>query len=464
MKSPDTYDLYDITGCLNMQLGRETLSLARAIGVKKGDVVSLVGGGGKTSTMNLLAGELYNMGMSVIMTTTTHIFPPEDEPLLLSGDIREIEEALSDHRLLVLASSCEKEKLKGIDPLLPGKLRKFADIVIVEADGSRNKPFKAPKETEPVIPPSSSVVIPVVGVDAAYKPLSEEWTHRTEKITEITGLLPGETITPDIIAKTILNPMGGMKGVPENAVFVPLINKADTHRDMDIAREISHCLFKRGIKKTIITSHEGRGYIKPYPAGGFVSAVILAAGGSRRMGRPKQELKIGDKTLAEMVIENVLSSIADEIILVTHPGLPLFDRNKYPYIKNVVNEYWETGQSSSMKAGLKAVHPKSNAVMFFMADQPMVEAGIINDLIMTFYESKQHIVAPRYKGKNGSPVLFDRELFSELLAVEGDKGGRDLLKRHAVEYVDIDSTLTGMDVDTPEEYGRLKEIIHSREK
>lgn len=447
-----------------MQPNTGALSLARAIGVKKGDVVSLVGGGGKTSTMHLLACELYNMGMSVIITTTTHIFPPEDEHLLLSGDIREIEEALKNHRLLVLASSYEKEKLKGIVPRLAGELKKLADIVIVEADGSRNKPFKAPKENEPVIPPSSTVVIPVVGVDAAYKPLSEEWTHRTEKITEITGLLPGETITPDIIAETILHPMGGMKGVPENAVFVPLINKADTHKDREIAGEISHCLFDRGIKKTIITSHKDRVYIKPCLADGFVSAVILAAGGSRRMGRPKQELKIGDKTLADMVIENIRASIADEIILVIQPGLPLLNKDKHSCIKSVINEYWETGQSSSMKAGLKAVNPKSSAVLFFMADQPMVDAGIINSLIMTFHEYKQPIVAPRYKGKNGSPVLFSRDLFSELLAVEGDKGGRDLLKRHAVEYIDIDSSLAGMDVDTPEEYGRLKEIIGSQEK
>ena len=442
-----------------MKLYNNPLTLARSIGIQTGDVISFTGGGGKTSNMFLLAGELRKKGMSVIVTTTTHIFPPHEYPLLLSGDVHSIEKRLRRDRLLVLADSFEKEKLKGIDPLLAGELMRFADVVLVEADGSRNRPFKAPKENEPVIPPSSTIVLPVVGVEAAYKPLSEKWTHRTEKISAITGLLPGEIITPDIIAKTLLHPLGGMKGVPEGADFIPLINKADTPGDLSTARKISNYLFKGGVKKTIVTSHKGKVSIKPCFAHGFVSAVILAAGGSRRMGKPKQELKIGGKSLAGIVIDNVLASIVDEIILVTQPGLPLTDEIISPDIKRVVNQEWKTGQSSSMKAGLEALDPESDAVMFFMADQPMVDAGIINDLLMTYHESDKPIVAPLYNGKKGSPVLFNRNLFDELKAVEGDKGGRDLLKSHPVEYVDIESPLAGMDVDTPEEYKRLKEMM-----
>ena len=440
------------------------LSLARSIGVKPGDIISFTGGGGKTSSMYHLAGELYGSGMSVIITTTTHIFPPEKEPLLLSGDIREIEDALKKDRLLVLADSYEKEKLKGIDPRLAGGLIKVADVVLVEADGSRNLPFKAPKDNEPVIPPSSTIVLPVVGVEAAYKPLSGKWTHRTDKISEITGLLPGETITPDIIAKTLLHPLGGKKGVPGDAAFIPLINKADTVKDINIAREISHCLFSGGIKKTIITSHRDKVFIKPCLADGYVSAVILAAGGSSRMGKPKQELKIGGKTLANLVIDNVSSSIADEIILVTQPGLPLINEDLFPDIKRVVNQDWQTGQSSSMKAGLDAVNPESDAAMFFMADQPMIDTWVINDLIMSFYESDRPIVAPLYNCKKGSPVLFSRTLFGELKNIEGDRGGRDLLYKYPVQYVDIDSPLAGMDVDTPEEFRRLKDMMDIPEK
>ncbi len=436
-----------------------SLTLARAIGVKKGDVISLVGGGGKTSTMFLLAHELHAIGMSVIITTTTHIFPPEKEHLLFSTDIREIAESLNRHRLIVLAGSYDKEKLKGIDPMLAGELKRFANVIIVEADGSRNKPFKAPREDEPVIPQSSTIVIPVVGAEVSYKPLTEEWTHRTERISEITGLKPREIITPEIIAKTLLHPLGGMKGVPSSAVFIPLINKADTRDDIRTAREISFCLFDGGVKKTIITSYKYRTFIKPFPCNGHVTAIILAAGGSSRMGKPKQLLEIGGKTLVSIVIKNILASIIDEIIIVTQPDLPLIEDNEYPEIKRIVNKDWQTGQSSSMKAGLNAVDEKTDAVMFFMADQPMVDEGIINRLITAFQETEKPIISPLYNGKKGAPVIFKRRLFDELNLIQGDRGGRDLLEVYPVEYMNIDMSLAAMDVDTPEEYDKLRGMV-----
>ena len=445
-----------------MELYKNPLTLVRALGIKRGDIVSLVGGGGKTTTMYHVADELVKSGLKVIVTTTTHIFPPDESyPCLLTRDINELKEALKENSLIVLADRIGKVKLEGIDPLWVKDLIKIADVILIEADGSRNLPFKAPDDHEPVVPPSSTIVIPVVGTDAVNKPLTEEWVHRPHKVSEITGMRSGELITPVIIAKALLHPMGGMKGVPEGADFIPLINKADSRDEQNIAMEISRCLWDGGVKKTIITSHRrDETFIKPCYRDKYVSAVILAAGGSSRMGRPKQELKIGDKTLADIVIENIHNSIADEIILVTQPGLPLIDESMYPEIKKVVNMEWETGQSSSMKAGLEVVDPESDAAMFFMADQPMVNTDIINNLILNFFENDKPVIAPRYNGKNGSPVLFNRGLFDELKTVEGDKGGRDLLKSHPVESVDIDSPLAGMDADTPEEYERLKEMIN----
>ncbi len=442
-----------------MESYKNPLTLARAIGIKSGDVVSLVGGGGKTTTMYHIADELVKSGLKVIITTTTHIFPPDESyTCLLTKDIDEVKKALKENNPIVLADRMGKVKLEGIDPLWVKDLIKIADVILIEADGSRNLPFKAPEEHEPVISPASTIVIPIVGADAPYKPLSEDTAHRPHKISELTGLKQGENITPEVIAKTLLHPQGGMKDVPETVRFIPLVNKADDRDEVNIGLDISRHLFKGGVKKTVITSHRrDETFIKPCMPDGFVSAVILAAGGSSRMGRPKQKLKIGNKTLANIVIENIRNSIVDEIILVTQPGLPLIDENVYPDIKRITNREWQTGQSSSMKAGLGAVSKASDAAIFFMADQPMVTSKIINDLLMTFYETGKPIVAPLYKGKKGAPVLFNKGMFAELRVINGDKGGRDLLERYPVEYVDIDSPLAGMDVDTPEEYERLKE-------
>jgi molybdenum cofactor cytidylyltransferase len=443
-----------------MNKENKALSISSAIGIKSGDIISLVGGGGKTTTMYYLAGELVKSGLKVIITTTTHIFPPDDSyTLLLTKDPNDLERTFKYVNPVVLADSHDKEKLKGLDPLLVPEMSRLADVTIVEADGSRSRPFKAPHDHEPVIPPSSTIVIPVVGAEAAYKPLTEEWTHRTEKITEITGLKEGEIITPEIIAKTLLHPMGGMKGVPKDAAFIPLINKADTRADIRAAREISFCLFDGGVNKTIITSHKERTFIKPFPCNGHVTAIILAAGGSSRMGKPKQLLEIGGKTLVSIVIEYILASIIDDIIIVTQPDLPLINDNEYPEVKRVVNKEWQRGQSSSMKAGLSAVDQKTEAVMFFMADQPMVDKGVINRLIISFQETGKPIISPLYNGKKGAPVIFKRRLFDELNLIQGDRGGRDLLEVYPVEYVNIEMPLAAMDVDTPEEYEKLMGMV-----
>lgn len=442
------------------------LSLSRAFGIKSGDIVSLVGGGGKTTTMYYIAGELAKEGLKVIVTTTTHIFPPEiTYTYLLTKDINEVKEALKESNLIVLADSMETVKLHGIDPLWVKDLKDIADVILVEADGSRNLPFKAPDDHEPVVPQSSTIVIPVVGADAAFKPLSEEWAHRPDRISEITGLKPGEPVTPEIIAKTVLHPMGGMKGVPANAAFIPLINKADSQNEVDIAMEISHCLFQGGVNKVIITSHRRDNvFIKPCMQEKIVSAVILAAGASSRMGKQKLELEIGGKNLATIVLENVEASAANEIILVTKPDHVLFDDLEHHGIKSVINEKWQTGQSSSMKAGLDAINSEAEAVIFLMADQPMVTPEIINKLLMTFYETDKPIVAPRYNGKKGAPVVFKKSMFEELRMIEGDRGGRDLLDKYPVEFVEIDSPIAGVDVDTPEDYDRLMEMINVHPK
>lgn len=448
-----------------MKTDQSPISLSRVTGIKKGDVVSLVGGGGKTATMYLLAHELAGQGRRVIVTTTTNIMPP-DPPLncLISNATRDVEKALQAEDIIVLADSLDPDngKLTGIDPLWIKELIKISDNIIIEADGSRNLPFKAPEDHEPVIPLLSTVILPVAGIEAVHKPLTPDWFHRANKITELTGIKQGEIVTPEIIAKTIVHPLGGMKGVPEKACFIPLFNKADTLKEIEIAREVSKHLFNRGINKTIVTSHKKSPvYIKPLIPDGFVSAVILAAGDSRRMGKPKLELEIDGLNLVERTIKNVVSSIVDEIILVTKPGYLPVDVSKYPHIKVVENEKWETGQSSSMKAGLSEITTGSDGALFLMADQPMVFTSIINALIISFLETEKSITAPLYNKRRGAPVLFSKPMFKELLTIEGDKGGRGLLDRHPVNYVDIDSSGASIDVDTPEDYLKLKELIES---
>lgn len=440
-----------------------SLFLSKAVGISLGDVVSLVGGGGKTSAMFLLAKELSAYGLRVIITTTTHIFPPETPFItVFETEIKRIKKELDKNRLIVLADRYEGDRLKGIDPSSVKELREITDVILVEADGANRRSFKAPLDHEPVIPPSSTIVLPVAGLDIVGKTLSSENCHRPKRIGEIMNINIGDIITYHIVARTILHRRGGMKDVPGKARIVPILNKADSPDEITIAQKIVKELTKGGIKRSVITSLKfDPPFITPGGENCNITAVIMAAGASTRMGKPKLDLKIKDRSLIQIILDSTTASLVDEIILVTRPGFELVKESLYPNLKIVENELWKTGQSSSMKKGLEHVKSGMDAVIFLMADQPFVSTEIINELLLRYYNTGSCLVAPLYKGKRGSPVVFDRSLFQELFAIEGDKGGKELLDNFPVEYVEFNSSLPGMDIDTPEDYERIKDLVEN---
>ena len=120
----------------------------------------------------------------------------------------------------------------------------------------------------------------------------------------------------------------------------------------------------------------------------------------------------------------------------------------------VVNESWAEGMSSSMRAGLRALRHDVQAVLLVLADQPGLATDLLRSLVARYRATGALIVAPFYRGQRGNPVLFDRALFPELLAVQGDRGGRKLIVRYPeqVEQVEVDDPAVIADVDSPEDY------------
>ena len=120
----------------------------------------------------------------------------------------------------------------------------------------------------------------------------------------------------------------------------------------------------------------------------------------------------------------------------------------------IVNDSWAEGLSSSIRAGLRALHPDLQAVLLVLADQPALTTDLLQSLISRYRATGAPIVAPVYRGQRGNPVLFDRALFPELLAVRGDRGGRALLDRYReqVELAAVDDPAVIADVDSPEDY------------
>jgi molybdenum cofactor cytidylyltransferase len=189
-----------------------------------------------------------------------------------------------------------------------------------------------------------------------------------------------------------------------------------------------------------------------------VAAVVLAAGGSVRMGQAKQLLPVNGQPMVRRVTEAVCLAGLDQVVVVVGAyaeevrdalaGLP---------VDTVVNPAWAEGMSTSVQEGLRVLRSEIGAALVVLADQPALVPELIRALVDRYRATGALIVAPFYGGQRGNPVLFDRALFPELLAVQGDRGGRRVIARYRgqVERVLVDDVAVMADIDTRQDYVKI---------
>ena len=199
-----------------------------------------------------------------------------------------------------------------------------------------------------------------------------------------------------------------------------------------------------------------------------VGAVILAAGASTRMGRPKQTLSYRGESLLRRAALAALGAGCRPVVVVTGANAGLSGRELDGLdVREVLNPLWETGMASSIRAGVEGLlraEADVAAAVFMLCDQPHVTAEVVSGLVAAHSATGRPLVASAYGGGFGVPALFGRALFAELARLEGVEGAKQVIKRHTSEAHFLPLTGGEVDVDTPEDYSRLTALGVERER
>jgi molybdenum cofactor cytidylyltransferase len=205
-----------------------------------GNLVAIVGGGGKSSLLFALTAALPGR---VVATTTTRIFRSQLEH---AGEVATLADTSWRAQLdsfastLLVVGGLEGDRAHGVPDSLPGELLAHprVDHVVVEADGSRMRPVKAPAEHEPVVPPDTTCLIAVAGIDALDEAI-DRVAHRPERVSALTGMAPDQRLTPEALAALLTSPEGGLKRLPDRARAMLFINKVESDEARDAARAVA---------------------------------------------------------------------------------------------------------------------------------------------------------------------------------------------------------------------------------
>lgn len=436
--------------------------------------LALTGAGGKTSALFRLGRELLHdpavgSPASVLLTASTHLsfaqFSLADHAFIIerADDLRMVEESLPEGTVLLIGPEVEPERMRGLDAASLDRLGRLAEArglpLLVEADGSRRRPLKAPAAHEPPVPAWVNIVAVVAGLRGLGQPLDDEWVHRAEIFAALSGLPLGETVTSQALARVLVHPAGGLKGIPAGARRAALLNAADTAELQAAAGGLAEQLL--GAYHAVLVARLGSAFGEEPVLSVYepIAGVVLAAGESQRLGRPKQLLEWRGEPLVRHVARTALASGLSEVVVVTGAagqavsaaleGLP---------VKTVYNPDWAAGQSTSLVTGLRSLSKDPGGVLFFLADQPQVPPTLVRSLVNLHRRTLAPLVAPQADGLRANPVLFDRVTFPDLLATTGDTGGRALFARFRPEWLPWHDASLLLDVDTEDDYRRLLEL------
>lgn len=188
----------------------------------------------------------------------------------------------------------------------------------------------------------------------------------------------------------------------------------------------------------------------------MIFALVLAAGESRRMGRPKAFLTVEGTTFIERIVRALSrTKVGGIMVVLGHNAAQMAKQIEHLPVEAVVNADYGLGQLSSLKAGIRALEGRDvDGILVHLVDHPFIDPALVDRMIDEFYRSGKLIVVPRHGDRRGHPVLFSKQLFAELLGAPVDQGAKPIVHAHRQDSLEIETDEAGVliDIDTPEEY------------
>ena len=233
------------------------MEYATELGLDEG-LTAVIGAGGKKSTMYAVAPTLD----CAVVTTAVRI-PPFEDQVAEFYETRDPLTALEsvEEWPVGLAPTAEETRYLGYDfeTLAAIADSSIPQAVFVKADGARNRELKVPGEDEPKVPPAADRVLGLASTQVVGKPLTEEYVHRVQRVSDLTGIDPGEELTVEAVATILSSPEGAEHGVPDAAEFIPVLNKVDDASLRETARAIADRVLERGrADRVALTQLRGR--------------------------------------------------------------------------------------------------------------------------------------------------------------------------------------------------------------
>ncbi|MEX0788426.1 MAG: selenium cofactor biosynthesis protein YqeC, partial [Anaerolineales bacterium] len=348
------------------------MRLTEALRIQPGTSAALIGAGGKSSALRRLVEELAPQ-CPVLVTTTTRLAREQSDMarhhlvLKTPADLKRVAGLLADHGTLLVTGPLDESEGKwrglAIDQLtrlhetfeLEAGSREPAAALLIEADGARGRSWKAPAPHEPVVPEWVDLVVPMVGLDVIGQPAGSDLVHRSELAVELLGIAPDAAVSWGEVAKLLGSPRGGLQGVPAGSEVRVVLNKVDTETRLAAARQIAGELVRDPRMAAVVI-----GAVQATPPAmecwGRVGGVVLAGGGSSRLGQPKQLVEWRGRALVWHAARAALEAGLAPVVVVTGAeadGVAAALREE-PVVL-AYNPRWESGQSASVVAGLEAV-------------------------------------------------------------------------------------------------------------